>query len=168
MYRLLLALAAGEGRFCIDATTNAGGDPPAPDSSGGGGGGTVAVPPTPADPASGSGASGEPAKEPAAKVEPTPEEAEWNGELESIQKEPWWADVPEANRARVTAGLKTKHGNWQNGYQKKFGEFSTKEKAIQAELDRLKGEVAKASERRGLFSAVLGGGGKSCWARTTR
>lgn len=133
---------------------NAGGGSAAASPAEGSAGSGSAVPP--ADAAAGGGAAvsegGEGGRPPG-----TGGGAEdgWNGELESIQKEPWWADVPEDKRERVTAGLKAKHGKWQAGYQKKFEEFRTREQGWTKEKEDLQAEVAKSKQSRDYYSDLL-------------
>jgi hypothetical protein len=74
---------------------------------------------------------------------------EWNGELESLRKEQWYADLPEERRSRVEAGLRVKHRNWQRGYQGKM------EAATKAEAD-LRQQLEEAKKSRDYFSEMLG------------
>lgn len=57
----------------------------------------------------------------AAAAPPPP--TEWNGELDGLRKQPWWAHLPPEHATAVEAGLRQKHGAWQAGYQKRFGEL---------------------------------------------
>ena len=58
---------------------------------------------------------------PAAEVAP---EARWNGEMASIEEQPWWADVPEANRDTLKQGMQAKYQNWNQGYTKKMQDLA--------------------------------------------
>lgn len=89
---------------------------------------------------------------PAKVVEDDPE---WNGEQESLQKETWLQDIPEEKRARVLAGLRTKHKSWQRGFQGKFAEFSAKEKGWGEEKAALEAKLEDQTTNRSFFEKLL-------------
>ena len=73
---------------------------------------------------------------PAAEVAP---EARWNGEMASIEEQPWWADVPEANRDTLRQGMQAKYQNWNQGYTKKMQDLADQRIGVeeaQASADR--------------------------------
>jgi len=41
--------------------------------------------------------------------------SEWNGERESLAKEPWWNEIPEPVRANIERGIATKYTNFHRG-----------------------------------------------------
>lgn len=98
---------------------------------------------------SGSGSAG---GEPASGAEPDP----WNGELESLAKEPWWAQVPEDVRPHVEQGLKTKHGKWQSGFQTRFEGFNKDKLSLEERATRAEKDLEKTRTDREWVNKLLG------------
>lgn len=48
---------------------------------------------------------------------------EWNGELDTLKRQPWWQHIHPDHQPHVEQGLRQKHSNWQAGYQRKFTEL---------------------------------------------
>jgi len=80
----------------------------------------------------------------------------WNGELESLKSQPWWASLPENVRSSVEGGLKSKHATWQRGYQTKFEEFKKGQQSWQQEKAALEKSVAEAKDHSAWVERLLG------------
>lgn len=115
---------------------------------------------------------------PAAEVSPAPAEAEssapapvaeekpaetdaapWNGEMEHLVKQPWWAKLDEPTRKDVEAGLKSKWSNLEAGYSKKFQELAETRKAP-AEWETEKAKLNDQLRDLQLLHDILGDGDK--------
>lgn len=60
----------------------------------------------------------------------------WNGELESLESQSWWNDIPEDTRGSLREGLKTKYQNWNQGYTQKLQTLGEQRRAAeQAQKD---------------------------------
>lgn len=73
-------------------------------------------------------------------------EAEWNGELENIQKESWYNEIPEPKRPVVLSGLQKKYTSWSKGYGAKMEETATLRKRLEVELAAKEREIAAREE----------------------
>ena len=119
-----------------------------------GGGGTPAA--TPADagasaaaPAAGSG-DAVPVATPEAGAAVSPEP--WNGDIEAVTKQPWWAQVPEEVRPHVETGLRTVRKGWQSAYDKHRVE---KVAPLEKSISDLQAQLRSAQSQRSLFSDIL-------------
>ena len=63
-------------------------------------------------------------------LEAAPDVLDWNGELESIQKEAWYTGLDENIRDVVQRGMTTKYRNYERGYTKAFQEAAVKRRAL--------------------------------------
>lgn len=99
--------------------TGAGGDVPASGDSGAAAAGDA--------PAVSGDASGDAGSPPAVL-----DIVSWDGQAASLEKQPWWAGVPEAGRLAVTAGLQDVLKGWQRTYNTKLEEVATQRKFLDA------------------------------------
>lgn len=60
--------------------------------------------------------------------------SEWNGERESLVKEPWWNEIPEPVRANVERGIATKYTNFHRGADRARSEAAARADAAEAAL----------------------------------
>jgi len=89
---------------------------------------------------------------------PTP----WNGELEALEKLPWWQSVPETARSQFKGGYESKVKNLEKGYQEKYRGAAEDRKRLDAERK----EVDGARRRAELLTAMYGGDESSADAVT--
>lgn len=142
-----------------------------------GGGAPVDV--SPAESAPAAEAPAQPAAEsPAAAPASEPAPA-WNGELEHLAKQEWFAPLDEATRKAIESGVREKVKNLESGYGKKFNELAEQRKAAaawEAEKARLVAEwnaekegmtaaLAKEKEDAELFRDLFGGDDKEFRAK---
>lgn len=60
----------------------------------------------------------------------------WNGELESLESQSWWDEIPEGTRGSLKEGLKAKYQNWNQGYTQKLQGLGDQRRAAeQAQKD---------------------------------
>ena len=60
----------------------------------------------------------------------------WNGEMDSIESQSWWKEVPETVRDNLRQGIKAKYQNWNQGYTQKLQTLGEQRRAAeQAQKD---------------------------------
>lgn len=58
----------------------------------------------------------------------------WNGEWETITKEPWYSGMPEEARRSFESGAKRKYEAWDRGYTQKHQGFAAEKKTLEERL----------------------------------
>lgn len=98
---------------------------------------------------------GAPAQEsvPAAPAAEAAPPAPWNGELDALEKLPWWQSVPETARTQFKGGYESKVKNLEKGYQEKYRGAAEERKRLDAERK----EVEAVKRRAELLTAMYGG-----------
>lgn len=89
----------------------------------------------------------------AAPPAPSPPLEPWNGELDALDKLPWWSTVPEAARTNLRSGYESKVKNLEKGYQEKYRGAAEERKKLEAERK----EVENQRRRVDLLQAMYGG-----------
>jgi len=135
----LLALTCPFGTYIDETPSGSEGG-----GAGDGGGGGPSTPTSGGDAGAGSAVPSAPQAAPGAGVS-----AEWNGEMESLRNESWFKDLPVERQTQLEAGLRTKHSNWQRGFQTKMGTFAK-------EKEELTRQLAEARSAKDMFSEMLG------------
>ena len=67
----------------------------------------------------------------------TTEAPAWNGELASLEKEPWYASLDMSARDSIRSGLQAKHSSWEKGYRPKMEANTAKEKELQTRKEQV-------------------------------
>lgn len=113
----------------------------------------VFAPPEPAAPlAVSAGVPSEPPASSGAVSEPAPA---WNGELEALAKEPWWASVPEPVRQTVTQGIQTKYTNFHRGADQARVEARAAQTAAETKAAGLERALAESKKSGEYWSKLL-------------
>lgn len=82
----------------------------------------------------------------------SPASADWNGELDHLDKASWWGSVPAAAQTAFRTGYEAKIKNLEKGYQEKYRSVADERKA----LDARKAELDRQAERAELLASVAG------------